>query len=144
MTTEQQRTEFGVYWASLKSGPEDTSELIRSCEYAAWNAWKAAVASRKPLTDFEIKIAHADKLAQLVRMLREAMAGLPGGTYALEQVDSDVSSREPLTDSAIFGAAANWDCGTSGENEVWIFQGSKEIRMFARAIERAHGIGEVK
>jgi hypothetical protein len=53
--------------------------------------------------------------------------------HALEQVDSDVSSREPLTDEQLVAI-----------QKPYLKRGKAGHIAFARAIERAHGIGEVK
>lgn len=43
-----------------------------------------------------------------------------------------------LTDDELFDLAGNYDCGTEGENEKWIFTAPNHMLTFARAVIAAH------
>ena len=56
MKDHNERTQFSLYWQSLKDSPNESPELLRALEHAAWNAWKTrasmdAQAQQEPRAD---------------------------------------------------------------------------------------------
>ena len=56
MKAHNERTQFSLYWQSLEDSTNESPELLRAFEYAAWNAWKTrasmdAQAQQEPRAD---------------------------------------------------------------------------------------------
>lgn len=64
-----------------------------------------------------------------------------GNIEPLTEIDCEFSAMNPLCEESIFDLAGNYDCGMREENQQWQFTSQRQLLLFVRAVEAAHGIG---